>query len=102
VADVADTVDGLVRLLDSGHPGPVNIGNPDEHTVLEISGWVADALGVEPARRFAPAMPGDPIRRCPDISLAERELGWRPRIAARDAVVRAVASIAADEPVGAR
>jgi dTDP-glucose 4,6-dehydratase len=103
VADVDDTVEGLVRLLDSGHPGPVNIGNPDEHTVLEISRWVADALGVEPRFRFSPPMPGDPVRRCPDISLAEGVLGWRPGVAAHDAVVRAAVSIAAAaEPVGAR
>jgi dTDP-glucose 4,6-dehydratase len=100
VADVDDTVDGLLLLLDSQHPGPVNIGNPDEHTVLEIAGWVADALGVEPEMRFAPAMPGDPVRRCPDISLANEVLGWSPHVTAHDAVVRAARSIAAAEPAG--
>src|SRR3954470_7315562 len=96
VADVADTVDGLLRALDAPVRGPINIGNPDEHPVLEVAGWVAEALGVEPTFRFVPAMPGDPARRCPDIALAERTLGWRPRVSARDAVVRAARWLAAE------
>src|SRR3954470_6156007 len=96
VADVADTVDGLLRALDAPVRGPINIGNPDEHPVLEVAGWGAEALGVEPPFRFVPAMPGDPARRCPDIALAERSLGWRPRVSARDAVVRAARWLAAE------
>src|SRR3954447_151279 len=96
VAAVADTVDGLLRALDAPVCGPINIGNPDEHPVLEVAGWVAEALGVEPTFRFVPAMPGDPARRCPDIALAERTLGWRPRVSARDAVVRAARWLAAE------
>src|SRR3954447_12249632 len=96
VADVADTVDGLLRALDAPVRGPINIGTPDEPPVLEVAGWVAEALGVEPTFRFVPAMPGDPARRCPDIALAERTLGWRPRVSARDAVVRAARWLAAE------
>src|SRR3954464_14400345 len=72
VADVADTVDGLLRALDAPGRGPINIGNPDEHPVLEVAGWVAEALCVEPTFRFVPAMPGDPARRCPDNAAPRR------------------------------
>src|SRR5207248_11153323 len=96
VADVDDTVEGLLLALDAPVRGPINIGNPDEHTVLEVAGWVGEALGVDVARRFAPAMAGDPVRRCPDFSLATQLLGWRPRVTARDAVVRAARWLAAE------
>ena len=89
VADVNDTVEGLLRLLRSDHPGPINIGNPDEHSVIEIAGWVAEALGVTPDTTFQSAMEGDPSIRCPDISLARSILGWEPEVTAYEAVIRA-------------
>ena len=96
VADVDDTVEGLLLALEAPVRGPINIGNPDEHTVLEVARWVGEALGVDVAHRFVPAMAGDPVRRCPDITLATELLGWRPRISARDAVVRAARWLAAE------
>src|SRR4051794_2938464 len=96
VADVDDTVDGLLRALDAPVAGPINIGNPDEHTVLEIAGWVGAALGIEPSHRFVPGMRGDPAQRCPDITLATRVLGWRPAVTAPEAVVRATRWLAAE------
>jgi dTDP-glucose 4,6-dehydratase len=96
VADVNDTIEGLLLTLDAPVRGPINIGNPDEHTVLEVARWVGEAVGVDVAHRFVPAMRGDPVRRCPDITLARELLRWRPRIAARDAVVRAARWLAAE------
>ncbi|HEX3300132.1 MAG TPA: NAD-dependent epimerase/dehydratase family protein [Actinomycetota bacterium] len=96
VADVEDTIDGLVRVLDAPVTGPINIGNPEEHTVLEVARWCGEALDVAVEHRFVPAMRGDPVRRCPDISLATGLLGWRPRVAARDAVVRAARWLAGE------
>jgi dTDP-glucose 4,6-dehydratase len=98
VADVGDTVDGLLRTLDASVTGPINIGNPDEHTVLEIASWVGEAIGVKVTHRFVPAMRGDPVRRCPDITRARRVLGWRPTMSAHSAVVRAARWLA-DERV---
>ena len=90
IADVDDIVEALVRLLHHHGRGPVNVGNPQEHTVLEIAGWVAAALGVDAPRfRFVPAMEGDPRRRCPDIERARRWLDWTPTVSAHDAVQRA-------------
>jgi dTDP-glucose 4,6-dehydratase len=98
VADVEDIVDGLVRLADADADvlGPVNLGNPDEHPVLEIAEWVAEALGVAEFRcTFVPRTEGDPQRRCPDVTLARETVGWRPRRSARDAVMRAARALAA-------
>src|SRR3954464_5727558 len=72
VADVADTGDGALPARAAPGRGPINIGNPDEHPVLEVAGWVAEALCVEPTFRFVPAMPGDPARRCPDNAAPRR------------------------------
>jgi dTDP-glucose 4,6-dehydratase len=95
IADVDDTVEGIVRLAASDHPGPINIGNPEEHTVLEVADWVADALQVSDRRlAFVTAPVGDPRRRCPDVTLAHSALGWRPVRSAREAVVRAASWLA--------
>jgi dTDP-glucose 4,6-dehydratase len=90
IADVDDTVEGLLRLLCSGYAGPVNIGNPEEHTIAEVAAWAAEAAGVEPVFAYVPRMEDDPTVRCPDISTAIEVLGWRPIVPARRAVERAV------------
>jgi dTDP-glucose 4,6-dehydratase len=85
---VDDEVAGLLALLDSDWIGPMNIGNPDEHTILEVAKLVLDVTGSSSEVTFEPLPPDDPARRCPDISLAERELGWRPVVPLRDGLVR--------------
>jgi dTDP-glucose 4,6-dehydratase len=75
---VADEVDGLLALLDSDQTGPVNIGNPDERTVLDLANRVLAATGSRSEVVFRPLPTDDPTRRCPDISLARRVLGWEP------------------------
>jgi dTDP-glucose 4,6-dehydratase len=90
IADVDDTVEGLLRLLASTYSGPVNIGNPEEHTIAEVAAWAAEAAGIDPTFAYVPRMEDDPTVRCPDISIAIAVLGWRPQIPARRAVERAV------------
>jgi len=75
---VADEVGGLCALLDSAVTGPVNIGNPDERTVLELAHRVLDVTGSSSEVVFGPLPEHDPVRRCPDIALARRALGWEP------------------------
>jgi dTDP-glucose 4,6-dehydratase len=75
---VRDQVDGLVALLDHPVPGPVNIGNPDERTVLELAELVLRVTGSTSEVVFRPLPADDPSRRCPDISLARSALGWEP------------------------
>jgi dTDP-glucose 4,6-dehydratase len=80
VCYVDDLIDGIVRLLHSGLPGPVNIGNPRELTVLELAEIVRDLVGSRSPIEFVPRPQDDPSLRRPDISLAKRELGWKPLV----------------------
>lgn len=77
---VDDEIDGLVRLMeyDGPQPGPVNIGNPSEWTILELVDLVLALTGSTSEVVFHPLPTDDPKRRRPDISKAERLLGWRP------------------------
>ena len=88
---VDDQVAGLVALLDSHYVEPVNIGNPDEFTVLELAEAVLDVTGSESEIVFAPLPEDDPTRRRPDISLAIAKLGWRPGVSLREGLERTAA-----------
>jgi len=85
---VDDEVDGLLALLESEWVGPMNIGNPEEHTVLEVAHLVLDITGSSSEIVFEPLPETDPERRCPDISLAKRELDWEPRVSLREGIER--------------
>jgi dTDP-glucose 4,6-dehydratase len=85
---VEDEVAGLLALLDSDWVGPMNIGNPEEHTVLEVASLVLEITGSSSEIVHEPLPPTDPVRRCPDITLAKRELGWEPRIPLREGLAR--------------
>jgi nucleoside-diphosphate-sugar epimerase len=91
---VDDEVAGLVALLDSSLTGPVNIGNPDERSVLELAHLVLELSGSDSPITFEPLPIDDPTRRCPDITLAVTELGWKPQIALRDGIARTLTYLA--------
>jgi len=78
---VDDEVRGLLALLDSDYVGPVNIGNPNEFTVLELAQKVLDVTGSSSEIVYEPLPVDDPTQRQPDISLARRVLGWEPQVA---------------------
>ena len=88
---VDDQVAGLVALLDSDYVGPVNIGNPDEFTVLELAETVLEVTGSASDIIFGPLPDDDPSQRRPDISLATEQLGWRPRVTLREGLERTAA-----------
>jgi UDP-glucuronate decarboxylase len=77
---VDDLVDGLIRLMDSPDhvTGPINLGNPGEFTMSELAEKVLELTGGSSAIEHHPLPADDPVRRKPDISLAERELDWQP------------------------
>ena len=85
---VDDEVDGLLALLDSDWATPMNIGNPDEHTVSELAQLVLEVTGSSSEILHVALPSDDPVRRRPDVTLAERELGWRPQISLRDGLER--------------
>jgi dTDP-glucose 4,6-dehydratase len=88
---VADEVGGLVALLDAEITGPVNIGNPDEYTVLELAQVVIDLTGSGSTIVHRPLPLDDPTRRRPDISLARRALGWEPTTGLKDGLAQTAA-----------
>ena len=77
---VTDLVDGLARLLASDLAGPINLGNPAEITILQLAREVIAAVGSRSTIEFTPLPADDPIRRCPDISLARKLLNWSPTV----------------------
>lgn len=88
---VDDEVTGLLALLDSAVTGPVNVGNPEEHTVAELARMVIDLLGSTSTIEHRPLPTDDPVRRCPDITVARRELGWEPTVGLVDGLTRTAA-----------
>ena len=87
---VDDLVDALVRLLDLEEPppGPVNLGNPDEITVLHLARTILKLTGSKSDIAFRPLPTDDPARRCPDIGLARRTLGWQPTTRLEDGLTK--------------
>jgi dTDP-glucose 4,6-dehydratase len=97
---VDDEIRGLIALFDSDLTGPVNIGNPDEYTVLELASTVIELLGSSSPIVHQPLPVDDPTRRRPDISLARAALGWAPTTELREGLSRTAAYLADDD--GAR
>lgn len=91
---VDDEIAGLVALLDSSLTGPVNIGNPDERSVLELAQLVIELSGSASSITFEPLPTDDPTRRCPDITLAATELGWSPTVELADGIRRTMEYLA--------
>ena len=77
---VSDEIDGLLRLAWSDEPGPVNIGNPAEFTILECARRVLEVTGSKSKLKFLPLPQDDPKQRRPDITKARSVLGWEPKI----------------------
>ena len=79
---VDDLIDGLIRLMESpaDFTGPVNLGNPREFTIGELADKVTKLANSSGGIRYMPLPEDDPRQRCPDIGLAEAELGWQPSV----------------------
>ncbi|MFN4874459.1 MAG: UDP-glucuronic acid decarboxylase family protein [Akkermansiaceae bacterium] len=76
-----DLIEGFIRLMNHAQlTGPVNIGNPGEFTMLELAELILKKIGGKSKLTFYPLPGDDPKQRCPDISLASQELGWKPKI----------------------
>jgi dTDP-glucose 4,6-dehydratase len=80
---VSDLIDGILRLSLSDEHLPVNIGNPDEWTILECANEILAVTGAKSGIRFEPLPQDDPTRRRPDITRARQLLSWEPRIKLR-------------------
>ena len=89
---VDDLIEGLVRLMNAPRTvkTPMNVGNPEEFTILELAELVIELTGSRSRMAFQPLPGDDPTQRCPDIELARRELGWQPDIALREGLRRTI------------
>ena len=87
---VDDLIDGILLLSRSDEHLPVNIGNPEEFTILECAQAVLEVTGSKSELRFQALPEDDPTRRCPDITLARARLGWEPRISLREGLVKSL------------
>jgi len=95
---VDDLVNGLTRAMEGSHPGPINLGNPEEYTMLELASLVHRLVGRDTGITFHPLPGDDPRQRKPDISLAWRELGWKPVVPVETGLTRTIASFRDDYP----
>jgi dTDP-glucose 4,6-dehydratase len=91
----SDLIDGILRLSRSEEHDPVNIGNPQEWTILECAQEVQSVVGSRSEIVFMPLPQDDPLRRRPDITLAQNLLGWSPKIALREGLERSMQYFAA-------
>lgn len=89
---VDDLIQGVVKMMDTpdGFPGPVNIGNPNEITMLELAELVLNLTSSKSKLSFHPRPIDDPRQRQPDISLARNMLSWEPKISLRDGLVETI------------
>ncbi|WP_371821247.1 NAD-dependent epimerase/dehydratase family protein [Blastococcus sp. PRF04-17] len=92
---VDDTVEGILAMAFSGHAGPVNIGNPDELSMLRLARWIVELTGSASPIEFVDLPVDDPKVRRPDTARAEALLGWRPRVPSEEGLRATVAWFAA-------
>ncbi|XP_022288368.1 UDP-glucuronic acid decarboxylase 1-like [Crassostrea virginica] len=77
---VSDLVDGLVRLMNANYSQPINLGNPEEHTIMDFATIIKDLVGGSSKIVNKPAMQDDPKKRKPDITKARKYLQWSPQV----------------------
>jgi dTDP-glucose 4,6-dehydratase len=85
---VDDLIEGILRLLEGGLVGPVNLGMPEAVSIRELGEVIQDVVGNHPGFDPQPRPEDDPGVRCPDIGLATRELGWVPSVPLREGLER--------------
>lgn len=83
---VSDLIEGLYRLLQSREVGPVNLGNPEEISLLELARTIIEITASKSRLVHEPLPADDPVRRKPDISRAENILKWNPRVGLREGI----------------
>lgn len=89
---VDDLVEGMIRMMDSKESfiGPVNIGNPDEFTILELAEKVIQLTGSKSKIIYKPLPSDDPMMRRPNIELAKKELDWSPNIKLEEGLIKTI------------
>ena len=88
---VEDEIRGFIALMESDYSLPVNVGNPEEVSMLQLAREIRELCNSTSEIIHTPLPPDDPKQRCPDITLARKLLGWEPRIARQEGLARTVA-----------
>ncbi len=89
---VDDLIEGMIKVMNSREEftGPINVGNPDEFTMLELAEKVIELTGSNSKLKFLPLPQDDPVQRQPDITLATKELDWEPKIKLEQGLVKTI------------
>src|SRR2546421_2229931 len=98
---VDDLIRGMIALAESGYHDPVNIGNPDEYTLLSLAETVREVTGSDSEIVFEALPIDDPQVRQPDITLAKEILGWEPKVSLREGLRRTIEDSGVEALVGA-
>jgi UDP-glucuronate decarboxylase len=88
-----DLIDGFIRLMDASDDlvFPINLGNPEEYTIDQLARMIIELTGSRSKIVYRPLPADDPTRRRPDISLAQKHLGWEPKIGIREGLEKTIA-----------
>ena len=89
---IDDLIEGMTKMMDTddSFTGPVNIGNPQEYTVLELANKVIDLTGSKSKIVFCPLPFDDPKKRKPDITLAKTKLDWSPKVSVDEGLIKTI------------
>ena len=89
---VDDLIDGMVRMIDTpdDFTGPVNLGNPNEQTIKSLAETIIRLTGSKSKLEFKQLPQDDPVRRRPDITLAEKKLSWKPEVPIEEGLVKTI------------
>jgi len=89
---VDDLVDGLIRVMNThdSFTGPMNLGNPCEFSILELAELVLKHTGSKSEIRYGPLPQDDPVRRQPDISLANKVIDWKPKVSLEEGLRKTI------------
>ena len=98
---VEDEIRGIIALAESGYHNPVNIGNPNEFTLLELAHSVIEVTGSRSEIVYEALPTDDPQQRQPDITLAREILAWEPKIDLREGLRRTIEEAGVEALVGA-
>jgi UDP-glucuronate decarboxylase len=89
---VDDLVEGLIRLMNGEHIGPINLGNPEEYTISQLAEHVQKLIDPNAAVKYEPVPSDDPRKRKPDISRAQEFLnGWTPKVQLVEGLTKTIA-----------
>ncbi len=87
---VTDLVDALIKLMNSDYTLPVNLGNPEEYTILDFAKLIIELTNSNSEIIFKELPSDDPVQREPNISLAKEKLGWKPTTSVKDGLINTI------------